>query len=117
MYFNDLKGKRVLITGATMGIGLATAKAFAALGANVGITARNRPADIDALLTELSAHGNQVAFLKGDLSRSQDCIDTIAAFIEHFGGIDVLVNNAGALIERRGLEKIDDAFFDAMVDV
>ncbi|MCJ0974812.1 MULTISPECIES: SDR family NAD(P)-dependent oxidoreductase [Stutzerimonas] len=117
MYFNDLKGKRILITGATMGIGLATAKAFAALGAHVGITARNQPANLDSLLTELSSNGGEAAFFAGDLSRSQDCIDTVAAFVERFGGLDVLVNNAGALLERRGLEKIDDAFFDAMVDV
>ncbi len=117
MYFNDLKGKRVLITGSTMGIGLAVAKAFAALGAHVGITARKAPDDLDALLSEMSSAGGEAAFFAGDLSSTQACVETVQAFVERFGGIDVLVNNAGALLERRGLEKIDDDFFQAMADV
>ncbi|AQZ35512.1 3-ketoacyl-ACP synthase [Pseudomonas sp. LPH1] len=117
MTFNDLRGKRVLITGSTLGIGLATARAFAKLGAHVGITARNTPANLDALLSELSADGGQAAFFAGDLGKTDACVATVAAFVERFGGIDVLINNAGALLERRGLESIDDAFFDAMTNV
>ncbi|MFT4173121.1 MAG: SDR family oxidoreductase [Rhodocyclaceae bacterium] len=114
--FPDLKNKRVLITGSSQGIGLAAARAFAQAGAKVGLNGRKAPADIDATLAELSQAGGEAAFFAADLSSSAGCERLINEFVARFGGIDVLINNAGGLVARKPLPDIDDAFYDAVLD-
>lgn len=115
--FADLKGRRVLITGSTQGIGLAAVEGFLKAGAKVGMNGRRVPEDIEAMLARLSALGGEVEFFQADVSSTQNCADLVAAFVARFGGIDVLINNAGGLVGRSPLAEIDDAFFDAVADV
>lgn len=109
--FKDLTGKRVLITGSTRGIGLATAKAFAQAGAKVGINSFRDGEHADAAMAELTKISSDVAFFKADLADSEQCKTMVEAFVESFGGLDVLVNNGGALGGRRNVEQMDDEFF------
>lgn len=115
--FNDLHGKRVLITGSTMGIGLATAQAFARCGAKVGLNARHAPANLTALLDDMRGHGGEAEFFAADLAESSACAQLIADFTARFGGIDVLINNAGGLLGRKPLGEIDDAFYKSVGDL
>jgi 3-oxoacyl-[acyl-carrier protein] reductase len=91
----DLKGKRVIVTGASRGIGAAIAKGFAREGARLAVCARNAEA-IGATATEASLLGAQSVVASTvdvrDTSQVRAWIDEIA---QNWGGIDVLVNNAG----------------------
>ncbi|NSL55264.1 SDR family NAD(P)-dependent oxidoreductase [Uliginosibacterium aquaticum] len=115
--FQDLTGKRVLITGSSMGIGLGAAQAFARCGARVGINARHSPSGLNALLDEMRKHGGEAEFFAADLSDSAACTRLVNDFVSRFGGIDVLINNAGGLVGRKQLQEIDDDFYKAVGDL
>jgi NAD(P)-dependent dehydrogenase (short-subunit alcohol dehydrogenase family) len=90
----DLNGKRVLVTGASAGIGAALAEGCAARGATVGICAR-RADRLDAVLERVRAHAPESRSWTIDLS-DLDAIEGFAKTVEQeLGGLDVLVNNAG----------------------
>lgn len=89
----ELKGKTVLVTGASKGIGYAVAEGFAAEGCSLHLVARTG-ADLEAAKARLhAAHGCEVAIHPLDLSRG----DAVKALAETHGKVDILVNNAGAI--------------------
>ena len=112
---NNIEGKVVVITGASSGLGEATARMLSAQGAIVVLGAR-RVDRIDALAKELSDAGGKALALQTDVTRAADVQRLVDAAVEKFGRIDVLVNNAG-LMPSSPLErlKIDD--WDRMIDV
>nr|4TKL_A Chain A, NADH-dependent reductase for 4-deoxy-L-erythro-5-hexoseulose uronate [Sphingomonas sp. A1]4TKL_B Chain B, NADH-dependent reductase for 4-deoxy-L-erythro-5-hexoseulose uronate [Sphingomonas sp. A1]4TKM_A Chain A, NADH-dependent reductase for 4-deoxy-L-erythro-5-hexoseulose uronate [Sphingomonas sp. A1]4TKM_B Chain B, NADH-dependent reductase for 4-deoxy-L-erythro-5-hexoseulose uronate [Sphingomonas sp. A1]BAP40335.1 NADH-dependent reductase for 4-deoxy-L-erythro-5-hexoseulose uronate len=115
--FSDLKGKRILITGSTEGIGMATAIELARYGAVVGLNSHVDPADPALLLGKLREAGGDGAFFRADITKTAECQRLVSAFVERFDGIDVLINNAGGLAGRSNLENIDDAFYDRVMDL
>ncbi|KAA8598916.1 SDR family NAD(P)-dependent oxidoreductase [Vibrio cyclitrophicus] len=115
--FNDLKGKRILITGSTAGMGLATARIFAKYGAKIGINSRASSPKVDDVLAELKELGGDVAFFPANLMETSDCEKLVNEFTEHFGGMDVLINNAGGLGGRANLENIDDEFYERVMNL
>lgn len=90
-----LKGKRVLITGATRGIGRATALQCAAQGADIGINGFQDAEMAASLLNEIENLGRRAFFCEGDVATPQSATDFINAAVKHFGGVDVFVSNAG----------------------
>jgi len=90
----DFKDKVVLITGATAGIGAATAEAFAAAGAHLILTGRTTAAG-EELAGRLRARGVRVKFVTGDVSKEENVRSWIAAAVREFGRLDIAVNNAG----------------------
>lgn len=90
---SDMTGKRVLITGASRGIGAAAAREFAAAGAKVALAARSRDAVID-LAGEI---GDAALAIPCDVSRYWEVEAAVNACVETFGGLDVLIGNAGVI--------------------
>jgi NADP-dependent 3-hydroxy acid dehydrogenase YdfG len=94
---SPLAGKVALVTGASSGIGEATAIALAGAGAAVAIGARRRDR-LDALAGKLRDGGARVLQLDLDVTDEQACRAAVARTREEFGGLDVLVNNAGVML-------------------
>jgi len=99
----SLKGKTVLVTGGTNGLGLVTARELARMGAQVTIISRN--AEKCAAVAEAikTATGNPVEFIAADLSTLAGIMQAAATFKQRHTHLHVLVNNAGALFARRQL--------------
>lgn len=89
-----MKGKIVIITGASSGIGLACAKEFSKRGAKLVLAARNTE-KLDTIKKEIEKNGGEVISIKTDVSIEADCINLINKTVEQYGSIDVLINNAG----------------------
>lgn len=90
----DFKGKVVLVTGATAGIGRATAEAFAAAGASLVITGRNLQAG-EELAANLRGNGAKIRFIAGDVANEANVRSWVAGAVQEFGRLDIAVNNAG----------------------
>ena len=89
-----MNGKVALITGASSGIGRATAEAFAARGAKVVLAARREP-ELAALTSEIEARGGSATFVITDVAIAKDVERMVAHTMETFGRLDYAVNNAG----------------------
>src|ERR1700758_1571315 len=97
---NDLKGKVVLVTGASTGIGAGCAKAFGERGARVAVHYNSSEDAAQAVARSIVEAGGQAFIVQGDLHSSATCERVVGAVAKHFGRIDVLINNAGALVQR-----------------
>lgn len=106
------ENKVVVVTGGSEGIGLTTAKSFAAEGAQVYITGRNE----DRLDTAIGEIGNGVTGVQGDVSNSADLDRLYAQIRRDQGRVDVVFANAG-ISEQAALGDIDEAHFDRLFDI
>jgi 3-oxoacyl-[acyl-carrier protein] reductase len=115
---DDLSGKRVLITGGSSGIGAAAARAFATHGARLALHFNSHEPAARELAREIVAAGGvEPRLVGGDLSKRGSARRVVDEAANALGGLDVLINNAGGLGERRPLADIDDALFDFVYDL
>jgi glucose 1-dehydrogenase len=118
-----LKGKNVLVTGGSSGIGQAIAVRFAEYGANVAINYLRQPEEahdteeqVHACVHKVRQEGVKDVLVQGDVSKEDDVVQMVAAAIEGLGSLDVLVNNAGIQISRPSAE-LSSADFDRVLGV
>ena len=108
----DLPGKVVLVTGSSRGIGAETAKGLGSAGMKVAVHYRSGKAEGEAVRDAIIAAGGEAVLLQGDVAETGVVERLIAETVQHFGRIDVLINNAGDLIERRPVADTSDALFE-----
>jgi len=105
--FKDMRGKKVLITGASGGIGASMALLFAEHGAVLGLHYNSGKEAAELLVGEVKKRSSQASLFQADLvvESGETMVD---AFIDRFGGIDILINNAGAVFGFKDFLEMDD---------
>jgi 3-oxoacyl-[acyl-carrier protein] reductase len=91
----DVTGRVMLITGGSSGVGAALAEQLAGMGARVVVNYSRSADAADAVVSRITSAGGQALTVQADVSEEADCKQLVAATIEQFGRLDVLVNNAG----------------------
>lgn len=114
---SDLKGKVVLITGASTGIGAAAARAFAQHGSKVVIHYNASRDAAEAVARDVKAGGGDALLVGGDVTKSANVKRIVDDALAGFGRIDVLVNNAGGLVRRTKIEEYSDDFLHQVLDL
>ena len=97
----DLSNKAALVTGASSGIGAASAKILASLGADVAITYHHNQAGAEKVRDEITSMGRKALAIHADVREAEQISATVSRVINELGPIDILVNNAGSLVERK----------------
>jgi 3-oxoacyl-[acyl-carrier protein] reductase len=113
----DLKGKSILITGASSGIGAAVARALGTLGARVGVHFNHGRERAEKLTAEIKKAGGDAAAFGADITKSPAVEKLIGDVVARFGRLDVLINNAGDLVSRTPLVDATDELYDKVMDL
>jgi 3-oxoacyl-[acyl-carrier protein] reductase len=115
--FPDLAGKAVLITGASTGIGAAAARAFGRNRAKVAVNFNASRDAAEAVVADIKAAGGEAILAHGDVTAPETAQRLVEQTVAAFGSLDVLVNNAGALVKRTPVADYSDDFVDAVLDL
>ncbi len=113
---SDMNDRVALITGASSGIGRATAEAFAGKGARVVLAAR-RQDELASLVTEIEGRGGKATAIKTDVSAAKEVERMVAHAIEAFGRLDYAVNNAGIEGQWAGITDLAEDEWDRVLDI
>lgn len=114
---SDLQGRVALVTGGATGIGGAISAALGKAEMKVAVHYHAGADEARRVGAEIRAGGGEALLLQRNITESSASDDLVRRTLEAFGRLDVLVNNAGGMVARRPLESIDDAFFDAVMDL
>lgn len=117
MTLEGITGKRVLITGATGGMGTALVALFAEQGARVGLHYHENETEAKRLLTETKKKSPEAEMFRANLTDLKDIQKLLAAFLKNFGGIDILINNAGAVYDYAHFSELDERSWQNTFDL
>ncbi len=109
------KGQVALITGASSGIGRATAEAMAREGARVGVNYCKNQAGAEQTAETIRKAGGEALVLHADVTRAAEVLAMVDAVRKEWGRIDILVNNAGDLLARRSLADMTEEYWDQIM--
>src|ERR1017187_2414030 len=112
-----LTGQVALITGASSGIGRATAQAMAREGARVGVNYLKNQKGAEETVEAIRKAGGEALAIRADVTRQDEVRALVAAVRKQFGRIDILVNNAGDLIEKHTLADMTMEYWDRIMDL
>ncbi len=96
----DLKNKVVIVTGSSRGLGKETASELANNGAKVVINYNSNQTEAEAVVDEITSKGGEAIAVRADVSKSKDVNRLFEQTIQHFGKVDILINNAGIMITK-----------------
>ncbi|HEY2974066.1 MAG TPA: 3-oxoacyl-ACP reductase family protein [Pyrinomonadaceae bacterium] len=113
----DLQGKVALVTGASSGIGRATAEALASNGAQVAINFHRNETGAEAARSQIIGAGGCAIVVQADVTRASDVDSLVEQTVNEFGAIDILVNNAGSLVERLKILELSEERWDEVIDL
>ena len=108
-------GKSVLVTGGGSGIGAAVAQSFGAAGARVAVHYSRNQEGAQGVANTIRQAGGQAITLAGDMLDRSVPDQLVAQTVQAFGGLDILINNAGDMFGRRALEQASDQDFDRVI--
>jgi len=115
--FIDLTGKVALVTGASSGIGHATAKVLAGCGASVSINYYRNEAGAEDARKQIVAAGGRAMVVQADVTRADEVQTLMQSTVKELGPIDILVNNAGSLVERLKILELTEERWDEVIDL
>ncbi len=113
----DLNGKVALVTGASSGIGRATAQALAINGARVAINFHSNNAGAEAARLEIINGGGNAIVVQADVTRASEVQSLVEQTVAELGPVDILVNNAGSLVERLKILELSEELWDEVADL
>ena len=113
----DLQGKVALVTGASSGIGRATAQALAKNGARVAINFLRNNEGAEAARAQITNDGGRAIVVQADVTQSTEVRSLVDQTVAEFGPIDILVNNAGSLVERLKILELTEERWDEVIDL
>lgn len=114
---DDLKGKRVLVTGGSTGIGAAVARGYAAHGAAVAVHYNKSKAEAEQVVADIKKAGGKAVAVGGDLSKSDVAAKVVADAAAGLGGLDILINNAGHYVVRGDFFNYEDDHYEKIMGV
>lgn len=115
--FEEFRGKTVLVTGASTGIGAAVARAFGSYGARVGVHYNSHLAEAESVAADVRAAGGEAFVVKADAADVEALSGAVDAVAAHFGRLDILINNAGSMLARVPLADASVEHYRQVLDV
>jgi 3-oxoacyl-[acyl-carrier protein] reductase len=117
MIKNKLAGKSALITAGAQGIGESITRHFIDSGANVAVHYFSSADTANQLIEYATSKGQKAVAISGDLTKEDEANAMVEKVVEAFGGLDILINNAGSLVARKMLSEMETEFWHRVMDI